>query len=87
MARSKKTKKKQFETLEKEKYVTPDQIFEAFVGTADDLTPPAYWTFKDVDIQTLHDNTRPLLFVIILSNHSVQCCYNAETSPLIYTAN
>ena len=42
MARSKKTKKKQFETPEKEKYVTPDQIFEAFVGTVDDLTPPTY---------------------------------------------
>ena len=38
----KENKKKQFETLEKEKYVTPDQIFEAFVGTADDLTPPTY---------------------------------------------
>ena len=41
--RSDQTKqKKQFKTLEKEKYVTPDQIFEAFVGTADDLTPPTY---------------------------------------------
>ena len=52
--RSKKTNKKQFQILEKDKYVTPDQMFEAFVGTADDLGPPTYWTFKDVDIQMLH---------------------------------
>ena len=32
----------QFKILEKDKYVTPDQISEAFVGTADDQTPPAY---------------------------------------------
>ena len=35
----------------------------------------------------LYDNACPLLFVIILSTHSVQCCYNIETSPLIYTLN
>ena len=35
--------------------MTPDQMFEAFVGTADDVRPPTYWTFKDVDIQILHD--------------------------------
>ena len=35
--KSKKTNKKQFKTLEKRKYVTPDQIFEAFVGTVNDL--------------------------------------------------
>ena len=63
--RSKKTNKKQFKILEKDKYVTPDQIFEGFVGIADDLTPPTYWTFEDVDIQMLHDNTCPLLCVII----------------------
>ena len=40
--RSKKTNKKQFKILEKGKYVTPDQMFEAFVGTADDLGPPTY---------------------------------------------
>ena len=55
----------QFKILEKDKYVTPDQISEAFVGTADDQTPPAYWTFEDVDIQMLYDNTCPLLCVII----------------------
>ena len=32
----------QFKILEKDKYVTPDQIFEGFVGIADDLTPPTY---------------------------------------------
>ena len=32
----------------------------------------------------LYDNTRPLLFVIILLTHPFQCCYNAETSPFIY---
>ena len=36
--RSKKKNKKQFTILEKGKYVTTDQIFEAFVGIADDLT-------------------------------------------------
>ena len=36
--RSKKTNKNQFKILEKDKYVTPDQIFEAFVEIADDLT-------------------------------------------------
>ena len=36
--RSKKTNKKQFKILEKDKYVTPDQIFEAFWGISDDLT-------------------------------------------------
>ena len=30
-------------------------MFEAFAGTADDLRPPTYWTFKDVDKQMLHD--------------------------------
>ena len=30
-------------------------------------------------------NTFPLLCVIIFLTHSVQCCYNVETSPLIYT--
>ena len=35
---SKKTNKKRFKILEKGKYVTPDEIFEAFVGTDDDLT-------------------------------------------------
>ena len=34
----KKKKKNQFKILEKGKYVTPDQIFEAFVGIDDDLT-------------------------------------------------
>ena len=53
--RSKKTNKKQFKILEKDKYVRPDQMFEAFAGTADDLRPPTYWTFKDVDKQMLHD--------------------------------
>ena len=38
--RSKKTNKKQFKILEKDKYATPDQIFEAFVGITNDLTPP-----------------------------------------------
>ena len=52
--RSNKTNKKQFEILEKGKYVTPDQIVEAFVGM-----------FKAVDIQILHNNTCPLLFFII----------------------
>ena len=85
---SKKTNKKHFKTLEKEKYVTPDQIFEAAwtaIWTVDDLAPPTYLTFKDVDIQMFHDNTCPLFFVIILLNHSVQCCCNAQTSPLINT--
>ena len=45
------------------------------------------WTFEDVDIRMLHDNTCPLIFVIILLTHSVQCCYDVETSPLIYTLN
>ena len=36
--RSKETNKKQFKIQEKDKYVRPDQIFEAFVGIADDLT-------------------------------------------------
>ena len=36
--RSKKTNKKQFKILEKDKYVTPDQIFEAFWGISHDLT-------------------------------------------------
>ena len=30
--------KKQFKIVEKDVYVTPDEIFEAFVGIADDLT-------------------------------------------------
>ena len=34
----KKSKKKQFKILEKGKYVTPNQIFEGFVGITDDLT-------------------------------------------------
>ena len=35
----KKTKnKKQFKVLEKGKYITPNQIFEGFVGITDDLT-------------------------------------------------
>ena len=42
MVRSKKTNKKQFKTVEKERYLRPDQIFEAFVGTVDDLAPPIY---------------------------------------------
>ena len=42
---------------------------------------------QHVDIQMLHDKTCPLLFVIILLTHSVQCCYNVETSALIYTLN
>ena len=36
--RSRKTNKKLFKILEKGKYVTPDEIFKAFVGIADDLT-------------------------------------------------
>ena len=36
--RSKKTNKKQLKVLRRGKYVTPDQIFEAFVGIPDDLT-------------------------------------------------
>ena len=36
--RSKKINKKQFKIVEKDVYVTPDEIFEAFVGIADDLT-------------------------------------------------
>ena len=65
----------------------PDQIFEAFVWTANDLTAPTYWTSKDVGIKMLHDNTRLLLFAIILLKHLVQCCYNVESSPLIYSVN
>ena len=34
----KRTNKKQFKILEKDVYVTPDEIFEVFVGTANDLT-------------------------------------------------
>ena len=34
----KQTKKKQFKILEKGKYVTPNQILEAFVEIGDDLT-------------------------------------------------
>ena len=33
----KKTNKKQFKILEKDLYVKPDEIFEAFLGIADDL--------------------------------------------------
>ena len=33
----KNTNKKQFKILGKDVYVTPDEIFEAFVGIADDL--------------------------------------------------
>ena len=88
---SKKTNKKRFKILEKGKYVTPDEIFEAFVGIDDDLTmmmnTPTYWTFKDVEKQMMHDNTFSLLFVTIFLTYSVQCCYNVETSPLIYTTN
>ena len=87
MVRSKKTNKKQFKTVEKERYLRPDQIFEAFVGTVDDLAPPIYLKLEDVDRQMLYDNTCPLAFVTILLNHSVQCCYNAETSLSIYTVN
>ena len=36
--RLKKPNKKQFKIVEKNVYVTPDKIFEAFVGIADDLT-------------------------------------------------
>ena len=36
--KKKKTNKKQFKILEKDVYVTPDEIFEAFVRIADDLT-------------------------------------------------
>ena len=48
-------------------------------------------TFKEKRIWcktywVLH-NTFPLLFVIIFLTHSVQCCYNVETSPLICTLN
>ena len=35
---SKKTNKKQFKIQDKDEYVTPDQIFEVFVGIADGLT-------------------------------------------------
>ena len=35
----------------------------------------------------MHDNTFSLLFVTIFLTYSVQCCYNVETSPLIYTTN
>ena len=49
--------------------------------------PPTYWTFKDVDIIMLCDNTCLLLFFTILLTHSSQCCYNVETSSLIYTVN
>ena len=86
----KKTNKRQFKILEKGKYGMPDQIFEGFVGIVNDLTnewwwiPQTCWTFKDVDIQMLHHNTCTLLFVTILLNHSVQCCYDVENSPLIY---
>ena len=34
----KKTNKKQFKILEKDVYVTPDEIFEAFERITDDLT-------------------------------------------------
>ena len=34
----KKTNEKQFKILEKDVYVIPDEIFEAFVGIANDLT-------------------------------------------------
>ena len=35
----------------------------------------------------LHGNASLLLFVIVLLSHSVQRCYNIETSPLICTVN
>ena len=35
----------------------------------------------------LHENACPLLFVTVLLSHSVQRCYNVETSSLIYTVN
>ena len=47
------------------------------------LLSPFLNTFSPV----LHDNTCPLLFFITLLTHSAQCCYNVETSPLIYTVN
>ena len=34
----------------------------------------------------LHDNTCPLLFVLIMLTHSAQCCYNVETSQLMKTS-
>ena len=84
--------KKQFKIPEKVVYVKPDEIFKAFVGTADDLTmnDNEYLQLIErsgVDIYMLHNNTRPLLFVIILLNHSAQSYCNVETSPLIYTVN
>ena len=35
---TRKANEKQFKILEKGKYVTPNQIFESFVGIIDDLT-------------------------------------------------
>ena len=73
-------------------YVTPDEIFETFVRIADDLTMNDNEYLQlierlDVAIYMLHNNTCPLLFVIILLTHSAQCCYNVETVRLIYTVN
>ena len=73
-------------------YVTPDEIFEAFVRIADDLTMNDNEYLQliehlDVAIYMLHNNTCPLLFVIILLTYSDQCCYNVETVRLIYTVN
>ena len=67
-------------------YVTPDEILEGFLGIANDLTVNDNEYLKlieDVDLNMFHDNTCPLLFVIIMLTHSAQCCYNVEKSPLI----
>ena len=70
--RSKKTNKKQFKILDKGKYVTPNiwRLCDYWQWSNNEWwwIPPAYWTFKDVEIQMLHDNTFPLLLYWFLHN-------------------
>ena len=68
--RSKKTNKKQFKTLET-KYLSLCRNCR-WSNNEWWWIPPTYWTFKDVEIQVLHDNTCPLLFVVILITWWVQ---------------
>ena len=49
----------------------PDQIFEAFVRIGDDLTMNNDKYLQLIERSMLHDNTCPLLFVIILLKNSV----------------
>ena len=85
--RSKKTHKEQYKILEK--VCNASSNIWSFYRNCLWLNnewwwiPPTYWMFKGVDIQMLHNKTCPLLFVIILLIHSIQCCHNVETSPLI----